>query len=165
MKLVKISKLNRAMILLVLCVVLACTAFCVSCNEKPEEEKKSCVEHLFQKVDDEINRAPTYDREGRELKKCSVCGLTVSFVIPKLERLSATEDPAYIPLLESYVVNSGDTLEEIASAYFTSGWAFVLEGETVVTGPSEEGYDYAVIYTSSEDKYSNLQTTIKLIVI
>ena len=69
-----------------------------------------------------------------------------------------------MPLLQSYVVTYGDTLKNVADMYFTAGWSFALDEETLVGEVSEIGYDYLVKYTPSDNKYQGTETTIRLIV-
>ncbi|MBO7156771.1 MAG: hypothetical protein J6V83_05145, partial [Clostridia bacterium] len=116
------------------------------------------------KKDSAENKAPTYSESGRELKECTICGLTANFVIPKLERLAVTDDPQYFPLLNSYTVSYGMTLEEVKSTFFTAGWNFVLDAKTTVGVVSSEGYDFAVTYTPSNDAYNGATGMVRLIV-
>ena len=164
MNMEKVWKANRGLILLLTLVLVLSAILCVGCNEDSEGEVTPCAEHSFSRVESELNRAPTYDNEGRELRVCSVCGASASFVLPKLERISYQEDPAYMPLLQSYVVTYGDTLKNVADMYFTAGWSFALDEETLVGEVSEIGYDYLVKYTPSDNKYQGTETTIRLIV-
>lgn len=157
-------KLNRLLTLFLLVSCLVVALLCVACNDVPADKNSGCVEHNFQKVDDAGNRAPTYDADGRELRKCSHCGVTAYFVLPKLQKTDGTLAPEYIAILDSYVVSYGDTLQTVASKYFTSGWAFVLDAETKVGDASELGYDYAVRFTPSDSAYSVVDKSIKLIV-
>ena len=157
-------KINRLLALVLLTIILGTLVLCVACTNEDSGEKVACKDHSFVRVEDELNKEPTYEKEGRELRKCSVCGVSASFVIPKLVRVSVSEDPNYMPLLESYVVHYGDTLEKVATMYFTSGWSFTLDKETKVGNVSESGYDFAVKYTPSADKYESLSTTIRLVV-
>ena len=160
----KVAKLNRAILFALLLALVLCLLFSVACTDETEEEDAPCVEHEFERIEDALNRAPTYSKEGREIRKCSVCGVTASFVLPKLTRLPTSEDPSYMALLESYVVRYGDSLEKVASMYFTTGWSFVLDKETLVGNVSDLGYDFQVKYTPSEDKYESITTSIKLVV-
>ncbi len=135
-----------------------------ACKDDEINEGPPCEPHSFIRVEDAGNRVPTYDVEGRELRKCTECGVSAYFVIPKLERLDGRESEGYFPLLSSYVVSYGETLEEVKSKYFTSGWDFVLEGKTLVGNSSEEGYDFKAVFTPTDNKYSVVETTVRLIV-
>lgn len=158
-------KINVALMLLVAIMMVACfmlSACRDSVDGTPGEEV--CTNHNFVRKDADTNKAPTYAESGRELKECTICGLTANFVIPKLERLAVTEDPQYLPLLSSYTVSYGDTLEEVKNAFFTAGWNFALDGNTTVGNVSADGYDFSVIYTPSTDAYNSLTATVRLIV-
>lgn len=144
-------------------IVLAIVKF--TCTDGGDDKDKgACVTHNFVRVEDSSNREPTYDDEGRELKKCSECGLSAYFIIPKLQRTDGTEAPEYIPLFDSYNVTYGDTLEKVASLYFTSGWAFTVDKESKVGPASEIGYDFAVRFTPADNRYAAVETSVKLIV-
>ncbi len=151
-----------------ICAVLfvSVLAFAFGCKgEEPKTETPTvCQNHNFVAVEEGEYRAPTYESDGRELKKCSVCGVTTTFVIPKLEKLSVTLDPQYHPLLEKYVVYEGDTLKSVQERFFTTGWGFVLYGETFVGEVSETGHAFTVTYTPSENKYLGEEKAVVLIV-
>ena len=160
----KAKKLNRWLVVLVLAVCVMASAFCVGCVGDDDTDSVECTEHNFVKVEGENNKAPTYDADGRELRACTQCGITAYFVLPKLQKTDGTESPEYIAILDSYVVSYGETLEEVATKYFTTGWAFVLDKETTVGDASESGYDFAVKFTPSDSAYSVVNKTIKLVV-
>ena len=67
-----------------------------------------------------------------------------------------------MPLLETYNVNYGDTLEDIANKYFTTGWSFVLDGETKVGDVGDAPYDYAVVFIPDDSAYSVIESSVKL---
>ena len=160
----KFKKLNRSRVLTLLVVLFSVTILMVGCVGDEIEEGLPCETHSFLRIEDAGNRAPTYDVEGRELRACTECGVSAYFVIPKLERLPASEEEGYMPLLSSYTVTYGDTLEDVKGKFFTAGWDFALDKETKVGASSEEGYDFKVIYTPKEDKYAVEEVTIRLIV-
>ena len=155
-------KLGRVLFCVVLATTLLLTCFLVGCKGEDDGTQTPCVEHDFHKIDDALNREPNYERDGRELRKCSVCGITASFVLPKLEKLSGTFAENYLPLLDSYNVHYGDTLESVANKYFTTGWSFVLDGETKVGNASSEPYDYAVVFTPTDSMYNLVESSVKL---
>ena len=155
-------KMNRLVAYVVMVVVLLPLCFLVGCKDSQDGVITECVEHDFHRVDDAMNREPTYERDGRELRKCSVCGITASFVLPKLEKVSGTLAENYMPLLETYNVNYGDTLESVANKYFTTGWSFVLSGETKVGDVSDAPYDYAVVFIPTDSMYSSIESSVKL---
>lgn len=158
-------RLKKLLSLLTLvAVVLTSAVFMLACNDDEIEQGLPCETHSFLRVEDAGNRVPTYDVEGRELRKCTECGVSAYFVIPKLQRLPASEEEGYMPLLSSYTVTYGDTLEDVKGKFFTAGWDFALDKETKVGASSEVGYDFKVIYTPKEDKYAVEEVTIRLIV-
>lgn len=134
------------------------------CQDGNDGEKTVCENHNFVRIEDGGNRQPTYDLEGRELRECTECGLSAYFIIPKLERTSGTLSEGYLPLLDSYVVEYGDTLNEVATRYFTTGWTFLLDGETTVGDVSAIGYDFTVRFTPADNAYSSVDKDVKLIV-
>lgn len=162
MKIMKKGKLNSLLIGVLLALVLLGTSFLFGCDNGGTESNEPCLEHSFERVEDPLNREPTYDRDGRELRKCSVCGVTASFVLPKLEKISGVEEEGYMNLLDQYTVSYGDRLGEIASRYFTPGWSFLLDKETFVGDASPNTYDYRVVYTPSSSKYEKVERTVKI---
>lgn len=157
-----LAKLNSMLVCAVVIMALFTACFLVGCNDVEDDSIAPCVEHDFVRIDDATNREPTYDRDGRELRKCSICGITASFVLPKLEKLSGTLAENYLPLLDLYNVNYGDTLESVANKYFTTGWTFALEGETKVGYVSDEPYDYTAIFTPMDSMYAPVERVVKL---
>lgn len=157
-----VVKINRALVCAVMVVVLLPLCFLVGCKDNQDDVITECIEHDFHRIDDATNREPTYERDGRELRECSVCGITASFVLPKLDKMSGTLAENYMPLLETYNVNYGDTLEDIANKYFTTGWSFVLDGETKVGDVGDAPYDYAVVFIPDDSAYSAIESSVKL---
>ncbi|MBQ8178071.1 MAG: hypothetical protein IJ033_02650 [Clostridia bacterium] len=158
-------KLNRVLAVLVLATCLVVGVLLVGCTDEGKDgDSTPCSAHTFERVEDAGNRAPTYDADGRELRKCTHCDVTAYFVLPKLVKADGTLSPEYIAILDSYVVSYGDTLSVVASKYFTSGWAFTLDGETEVGEASEVGYDFAVRFTPSDSTYGVVEKTVKLVV-
>lgn len=141
--------------------LLLSTILLVGCNNE-KEEVTPCENHDFKRIESELNRAPTYERDGREMRKCSVCGVTASFPIPMIEKIDGTEADGYFPLLDLYEVTYGDTLGDVAGRYFTPGWSFVLSNETKVGNAMSEPYDFEVVYKHSDVKYKEVRKTIAL---
>ncbi len=158
-------KLNKVLAVLVLVVCLLTGTLLVACVEDESDgDNGTCSEHVFERVEDSGNREPTYDVDGRELRKCAECGVTAYFVLPKLIKADGVTAPEYVAILDSYNVSYGDTLGSVVSRYFTTGWSFVLEDETAVGNASEAGYDFAVRFTPTDSAYAVVEKTVKLIV-
>lgn len=145
--------------------IIACVGCFVlsACNNNVVDEVPANCVHEWEDVTSDYNRTATYEEAGRQLRKCKKCGTSAGFVLPKLEYASGTTAPDYLPLLEVYIVRYGDTLEEITAKYFTSGWTFVSDSETVGE-PTSEGREFKVVFNSEFGDYTAVSATIKLIV-
>ncbi len=147
--------------LIIACV--GCLVFSACDNNVEDEAPADCV-HEWEDVNSDYNRPATYEEAGRQLRKCQKCGTSAGFVLPKLEYASGTTAPDYIPLLTEYTVHYGDTLKEIATKYFTSGWSFV-SGEETVGEPTSEGRIFRVVFDSTYGEYTRVEADVKIIVL
>lgn len=127
-----------------------------------EEQTPPECEHVYVATESEYDRPATFDEEGRQLMVCSRCGKSYVAVVPRLERAPATSAPDYRPLLDiPYLVEEGSALGEIAAKYFTAGWSFVADEETLV-GAAGTSAEYEVVFRSAIEGYEEIRDSVTL---
>lgn len=158
-----LMKKSAITVILVIIVALLC-GFAFGCKANENSEPATC-NHVWQDVESDYNREATVTEEGRVLRKCALCGMTLGFVIPKIKLADGTTAPDYKPLLNTYKASYGDTLGEIAKKYFTAGWSFDTDDKEKVGLPTtDEGRVFAVTFKSQEDGYNEVKTDVTLVV-
>ena len=130
-----------------------------------KEQPPAECEHVYAATESEYDRPATYDEEGRQLMVCSRCGKSYVAVVPRLERAPGTDAPDYRPLLDiPYRVEEGSTLGEVAAKFFTAGWSFAADEETLV-GEVGTSAEYEVVFRSAEEGYEEVNAVVTLTVV
>lgn len=165
-----LSKKNIVIISAISAVVIAAVAvilvlyFATDVFAGKEQPPAEC-EHVYAATESEYDRPATYDEEGRQLMVCSRCGKSYVAVVPRLERAPGTDAPDYRPLLDiPYRVEEGSTLGEVAEKFFTAGWSFAADEETLV-GAVGTSAEYEVVFRSAEEGYEEVNAVVTLTVV
>ena len=164
------SKKNIVIISVISAVVIAAVVvilvlyFATDVFAGKEQPPAEC-EHVYAATESEYDRPATYDEEGRQLMVCSLCGKSYVAVVPRLERAPGTDAPDYRSLLDiPYRVEEGSALGEIAAKFFTPGWSFAADEETVV-GAVGTSAEYEVVFRSAEEGYEEVNAVVTLTVV
>ena len=164
------SKKNIVILSVISAVVIAAVVvilvlyFATDVFAEKEQPPAEC-EHVYVATESEYDRPATYDEEGRQLMVCSRCGKSYVAVVPRLERAPGTDAPDYRSLLDiPYRVKEGSTLGEIAAKFFTPGWSFAADEETVV-GAVGTSAEYEVVFRSAEEGYEEVNAVVTLTVV
>ena len=160
----KIIILSAAAVIVIAAVVMLALYFGTDIFKSADNTPAECA-HVYVAVESVYDRPATYDEEGRQLMVCSRCGKSYVAVVPRLERAPGANAPDYIPLLTTpYLVEEGSALGEIAAKFFTPGWSFAADEETVV-GAVGTSAEYEVVFRSAEEGYEEVNAVVTLTVV
>lgn len=160
----KIIILSAAAVIVIAAVVMLALYFGTDIFKSADNTPAECA-HVYVAVESVYDRPATYDEEGRQLMVCSWCGKSYVAVIPRLKRAPGANAPDYIPLLTTpYLVEEGSALGEIAAKFFTPGWSFAADEETVV-GAVGTSAEYEVVFRSAEEGYEEVNAVVTLTVV
>ena len=160
----KIIILSAAAVIVIAAVVMLALYFGTDIFKSADNTPAECA-HVYVAVVSVYDRPATYDEEGRQLMVCSRCGKSYVAVIPRLKRAPGANAPDYIPLLTTpYLVEEGSALGEIAAKFFTPGWSFAADEETVV-GAVGTSAEYEVVFRSAEEGYEEVNAVVTLTVV
>ena len=160
----KIIILSAAAVIVIAAVVMLALYFGTDIFKSADNTPAECA-HVYVAVESVYGRPATYDEEGRQLMVCSRCGKSYVAVIPRLKRAPGESAPDYIPLLTTpYLVEEGSALGEIAAKFFTPGWSFAADEETVV-GTVGTSAEYEVVFRSAEEGYEEVNAVVTLTVV
>lgn len=160
----KIIILSAAAVIVIAAVVMLALYFGTDIFKSADNTPAECA-HVYVAVESVYDRPATYDEEGRQLMVCSLCGKSYVAVVPRLERAPGTDAPDYRTLLDiPYRVKEGSTLGEVAEEFFTSGWSFAADEETVV-GAVGTSAEYEVVFRSAEEGYEEVNAVVTLTVV
>ena len=160
----KIIILSAAAVIVIAAVVMLALYFGTDIFKSADNTPAECA-HVYVAVESVYDRPATYDEEGRQLMVCSLCGKSYVAVVPRLERAPGTDAPDYRSLLDiPYRVEEGSALGEIAAKFFTPGWSFAADEETVV-GAVGTSAEYEVVFRSAEEGYEEVNAVVTLTVV
>ena len=160
----KIIILSAAAVIVIAAVVMLALYFGTDIFKSADNTPAECA-HVYVAVESVYDRPATYDEEGRQLMVCSLCGKSYVAVVPRLERAPGTDAPDYHTLLDIlYRVEEGSTLGEVAAKFFTPGWSFAADEETVV-GAVGTSAEYEVVFRSAEEGYEEVNAVVTLTVV